>query len=102
MGDGDNLRHISNEQIRRIKKFLHSKSIVDIRMCSVASGKNGEETAQKLADKLGCQVIVYAGPVAPNGGRPAINPILDRNIPWSERILPDPRPGKFFPRIEKK
>ncbi len=102
MGDNDNLRHISNEQIRRLKKFLHSKSIVDIRMCSVASGKNGEETAQKLADKLGCQVIVYAGPVAPNGGRPLLNLTKDRNVPWSERILPDSRPRKFFPRIEKK
>ena len=103
MGNNDNLRHISNEQISRIKKFLHSKSIVDIRMCATASGKNGEETAQKLADKLGCQVIVYAGPVSPSGGRPLINLNPDSNVPWYKRIiLPDPQPRKFFPRIEKK
>ena len=101
MGNNDNLRHISDEQIKRLKKYLHSKSIVDIRMCSIASGKDGEKTAQKLADKLGCQIIVYAGPVSPSGSRPLINPTPD-DVPWYERILPDPKPKKFFPRIDKK
>lgn len=101
MGNSDNLRYISDEQIRKLKKFLHSKSIVDVRMCSAASGKNGEKTAQKLADKLGCQVIVYAGPVSPSGSRPLINLTPD-DVPWYERILPDSKPRKFFPRIDKK
>ena len=101
MGNSDNLRYISDEQIRKLKKFLHSKSIVDVRMCSAASDKNGEKTAQKLADKLGCQVIVYAGPVSPSGSRPLINLTPD-DVPWYERILPDSKPRKFFPRIDKK
>ncbi len=101
MGNSDNLRYISDEQIRKLKKFLHSKSIVDVRMCAAASGKNGEKTAQKLADKLGCQVIVYAGPVSPSGSRPLINLTPD-DVPWYERILPDSKPRKFFPRIDKK
>ena len=102
MGNSDNLRYISDNQIERLKKYLHSKSIVDIRMCSAASGKDGEGTAQKLADKLGCQVVVYAGPVSPHGWRPLYIKDPDSKIPWHKKIFPDHKPKKYFPKIEKK
>ena len=102
MGNSENLRHISDNQIKRLKNYLHSKSIVDIRMCSAASGKDGEETAQKLADKLGCQVVVYAGPVSQHGSSPLFIKDPDSKIPWYKKILPDHKPKNFFPRVDKK
>ena len=47
------------------KYFLNENSVVELRMCRAASDKEGMDTAQMLADKLGCTVRVYGGFVSP-------------------------------------
>lgn len=99
LGNGDDLRHISQKQVYRLKKMLHPNSIVDIRMCSGASGPEGHKEAQKLANKFGCKILGYEGPVSYHGNRPFIVPKdPDNKIPLRKRILPDPKPKVFFPR----
>lgn len=101
MGNNDDLRHISNKQVQRLKKYLHPNTVIDIRMCSAASGQGGKQTAQKLADRLGCKIIAYEGPVSPRGGRPSYTKDFERGT-FSLRILPDHKPIFFLPRLDKK
>ena len=84
MGSGEleQLDSITDEQIRKLKNFLHADSVVDIRMCRAASGVDGKRTAQMLANKLGCTVIAYEGYVSRKGG-PA-----DYIFPWNAPELP--------------
>ena len=79
MGSGEleQLDSITDEQVRKLKNFLHADSVVDIRMCRAASGAEGKRTAQMLANKLGCTVIAYEGYVSRKGG-PA-----DYIFPWN-------------------
>ena len=103
-GDLDQLNSITDEQVRQLKNFLHTDSVVDIRMCRAASGVEGKKTAQMLANKLNCTVIAHEGYVSEKGG-PA-----DYIFPWNapelsprDWIHPPYKRREFRPRdIEKR
>jgi len=98
MGNGDDLNHISSTQVDRLKKLLSSNAIIDIRMCYSSGDKDGNEAAQKLANKIGVRILGYEGPVSPYGTRPGFIKIdKDRPGNYFQHIFPDNKPKIFYP-----
>ena len=98
MGNSDDLIYLSRIQERRLKRLLAPRATIDIRMCYSAEGKTGNMAAQKLANRLGCRIQGYMGPVSPYGTRPNfVKP--DKNHPrdYLERFFPNHRPIIFEP-----
>ena len=77
-GKADRLDLMSDEQISRLKKLLMPNAVIDIRMCYGIQDSKGEEVAQRLANRLGCQVRAYANQVSPLGTAPA---------PWQKKNI---------------
>lgn len=98
MGNGDDLTRISSTQVDRLKKLLSSNAIIDIRMCYSSGDKDGNEAAQKLANKIGVRILGYEGPVSPYGTRPGFIKIdKDRPGNYFQHIFPDNKPKIFYP-----
>lgn len=86
---------ITDLQVARLRKFLKRTSIVEFRFCRAAEGKEGRKTALSLAKKLGCNVRVYGGYVAPNGGRTPW--VKKRDDPEGPFFFPENKPEDFHP-----
>ena len=102
----ENMADLSDYQAKELKRFLNRKSVVELRMCRAASDEDGMDTAQRLADKLGCTVRVYGGFVSPSGG---VVPVIKfsamsddvKEKTGERRFFPNPRRKDFHPRLEK-
>ena len=102
LGNGDALNMLNDTQISRLKKLFHSKTTIDVRMCHSAGGNDGEIAAQKLANRLNCKVIGYAGPVNYYGGRAFYTKRdPDRPMPYFQHFFQSPKPKIFYPQLEK-
>ena len=101
-GNGDALSMPDDTRTRRLKKLLRSKTAVNVRMCHSAGGNDGEIAAQKLAGRLHCKVIGYAGPVNYYGGRAFYTKRdPDRPMPYFQHFFQNPKPKIFYPQLEK-
>lgn len=97
LGNDDDLGKLLDPQINKLKQFLHSDSIVDIRMCCTSGGKLGEEAAQRLANRLNCKVVGYGGLVTYYGTSALVS--LDEEPPY---VLFDTKKSKiYYPQLEK-
>ena len=97
LGNYDDLSKLLDFQIDKLKQFLHSDSIVDIRMCCTSGGKLGEEAAQRLANRLNCKVVGYGGLVTYYGTSAYVS--LDEEPPY---VLFDTKKSKiYYPQLEK-
>lgn len=99
MGNSDDLIFISASQIKRLKRLLSPGAIIDIRMCYSSEGSEGNKAAQNLANKLGCMVRGYEGPVSPLGTRPrVVKPDSFHPRKFWQRFFPDHKPHIFYPQ----
>ena len=96
---------LTDLQARELKRYLHKNSVVELRMCRAASDKDGADTAQWIADKLGCTVRVYGGFVSPSGGYvpfikfSAMSNKAKREI-GERRFFPNPKQKDVRPKLE--
>ena len=98
MGNGDDLKYISQKQIDQLKKLLNPNAIIDIRMCYSAKDKTGNETAQKLANRIALRILSYEGPVSPYGTRPGFIKVdKDRLGNYFQHFFPDKKLKIFYP-----
>ena len=101
LGNDDDLSKLRDFQINKLKQFLHPDSIVDLRMCFSSGGEKGEESAQRLANRLNCKVIGYGGKINYYGG-PGIYQKDEPNRPSRYGLYFYDRKAKiFFPRLER-
>ena len=101
----ETMADLTDLQARELKRYLHKNSVVELRMCRAASDKDGADTAQWIADKLGCTVRVYGGFVSPSGGYvpfikfSAMSNKAKREI-GERRFFPNPKQKDFRPKLE--
>ena len=90
--------------VDRLKFYLHQDCVIEFRFCKAAEGESGKNIAQDFANKVGCDVIAYEGPVNPNGKSPIYTPRDEDEMdePWTSRLFLDPKPQIFHPKSLEK